>query len=76
MINRNAIPWTQPFQVAGYRSAANVAGLSVVRDVLLGVLFMLWTAWWISLLVVFARQTQTASTTELPDEPETNVLRP
>ena len=51
-------------------------GLSVVRDVLLGVLFMLWTAWWISLLVVFARQTQTASTTELPDEPETNVLRP
>ena len=57
-------------------AAANVAGLSVVRDVLLGVLFMLWTAWWISLLVVFARQTQTASTTELPDEPETNVLRP
>ena len=57
-------------------AAANVARLSVVRDVLLGVLFMLWTACWISLLVVFARQTQTASTTELPDEPETNVLRP
>jgi hypothetical protein len=32
-------------------AAANVAGLSVVRDVLLGVLFALWTAWWISLLV-------------------------
>jgi hypothetical protein len=37
-------------------AAANVAGLSVVRDVLLGVLFTLWTAWWISLLVVFGRQ--------------------
>jgi hypothetical protein len=32
-------------------AAANVAGLSVVRDVLPGVLFALWTAWWISLLV-------------------------
>jgi hypothetical protein len=32
-------------------AAANVAGLSVVRDVLVGVLFALWTAWWISLLV-------------------------
>ena len=56
-------------------AAASVAGLSVVRDVLLGVLYMLWTAWWISVLVVFARQTQTPSTTELPDEPERNVLR-
>jgi hypothetical protein len=44
-------------------AAANVAGLSVVRDVLLGVLFVLWTAWWISVLVVFALQTQAASTT-------------
>ncbi len=44
-------------------AAANVAGLSLVRDVLLGVLFTLWTAWWISLLVVFARQTQTFPTT-------------
>ena len=43
-------------------AAANVAGLSVVRDVLLGVLFVLWTAWWISLLVVFARQSPAAST--------------
>jgi hypothetical protein len=43
-------------------AAANVAGLSVVRDVLLGVLFVLWTAWWISVLVVFARQSQAAST--------------
>ena len=42
---------------------ANVAGLSLIRDVLLGVLFVLWTAWWISLLVVFARQSQAASTT-------------
>jgi hypothetical protein len=44
-------------------AAANVAGLSLVRDVLLGVLFTLWTAWWISLLVLFARQSQTAATT-------------
>lgn len=43
-------------------AAANVAGLNLVRDVLLGVLFTLWTAWWISLLVVFARQPQTAAT--------------
>jgi hypothetical protein len=42
-------------------AVANVAGLSLVRDVLLGVLFVLWTAWWISVLVVFARQTQTSS---------------
>lgn len=47
--------------VAG--AATNVAGLSLVRDVLFGVLFVLWTAWWISLLVVFGRQAQTASTT-------------
>ena len=44
-------------------AVANVAGLSLIRDVLLGVLFVLWTAWWISLLVVFARQSQAASTT-------------
>jgi hypothetical protein len=29
---------------------ANVAGLNLVRDVLVGVLFALWTAWWISVL--------------------------
>jgi hypothetical protein len=44
-------------------AAANVAGLNLVRDVLLGVLFALWTAWWISLLVVFARRSQAASNT-------------
>ena len=37
-------------------AAANVAGLSLVRDVLLGVLFVLWTAWWIALFVIYARQ--------------------
>lgn len=46
-------------------AAANVAGLGLVRDVLLGVLFTLWTAWWISLLVVFARQSHAGSTTSL-----------
>jgi hypothetical protein len=44
-------------------AAANIAELNLLRDVLLGLLFTLWTAWWISLLVVFARQAQTASTT-------------
>ena len=48
---------------AGAGGAANVAGLSLVRDVLLGVLFLLWTAWWISLLVVFARESPADSTT-------------
>ena len=42
---------------------ANLTGLNLVRDVLLGVLFTLWTAWWISLLVVFARESRAASTT-------------
>lgn len=43
-------------------AVANVAGLSLVRDVLLGVLFVLWTAWWIALFVIYARQKQTTST--------------
>jgi hypothetical protein len=43
-------------------AAANITGLNLVRDVLLGVLFTLWIAWWISLLVVLARQAQTGST--------------
>ena len=47
------------------RATANIAELSLVRDVLLGMLFVLWTAWWISILVVFAHQTQTAATTPL-----------
>ena len=45
------------------RPPPNVAGLNLVRDVLLGVLLALWTAWWISLLMVFARQSQAAPTT-------------
>ena len=48
---------------AAVGAAANIAGLSFVRDVLLGVLFTLWTAWWISLLVTFARQPHSTSTT-------------
>jgi hypothetical protein len=47
---------------AAVGGAANVAGLSLVRDVLLGVVFVLWTAWWISLLVIFASESQAAST--------------
>ena len=46
-------------------ATANIAELSLVRDVLLAMLFVLWTAWWISILVVFEHQTQTAATTPL-----------
>jgi hypothetical protein len=48
-------------------AAANVGGLSLVRDVLLGVVFLLWTAWWISHLVVFARHSPTASASSDPN---------
>jgi hypothetical protein len=41
-------------------AVVNVAGLNLVRDLLLGLLFMLWTVWWIWLLVIFARQPNTA----------------
>jgi hypothetical protein len=51
-------------------AVANVAGLILVHHVLLGVVFVLWTAWWISVLVVFTGRTQIASTTELRDESE------
>jgi hypothetical protein len=46
--------------VAAVGAFVNLVGLSLVRDVLLGVLFILWTAWWISVLVVFLRQRETA----------------
>ena len=48
--------------VAVVGAFVNLVGLSLVRDVLLGVLFILWAAWWISILVVYARQTQTSPT--------------
>ena len=48
--------------VAVVGAFVNLVGLSLVRDVLLGVLFILWTAWWIAILVVYARQTQTSPT--------------
>jgi hypothetical protein len=47
-------------------AAASVAGFSLIRDVLLGVLFVLSTAWRISVLAVFARQTRTSPTTSPP----------
>ena len=46
--------------VAAVGAFVNLVGLGLVRDVLLGVLFILWAAWWISLLVVFLRQRETA----------------
>jgi len=46
--------------VAAVGAFVNLVGLSLVRDVLLGVLFILWAAWWISLLVVLVRQRETA----------------
>jgi hypothetical protein len=39
----------------------NLVGLSLIRDVLLGVLFIMWAAWWVSLLVVFVREPQAFS---------------
>jgi hypothetical protein len=51
--------------VATVGAFVNLVGLSLVRDVLLGVLFILWAAWWISLLVVFIRESQ-ASSRSLP----------
>ena len=35
--------------------AANIIGLSLVRDVALGITFALWTAWWIWLMVLLLR---------------------
>jgi hypothetical protein len=62
--------WLVLAAAAAAGAAANVAGLFLVRDVLLGVVFVLWTSWWISVLVVFTGQTQIASSSELPDESE------
>jgi hypothetical protein len=41
--------------------AANVIGLSLVRDVMLGITFALWTAWWIWLMVLLLRSRPAAS---------------
>ena len=41
--------------------AANVIGLSLVRDVMLGITFALWTAWWIWLMVLLLRSQPAAS---------------
>jgi hypothetical protein len=41
--------------------AANIIGISLVRDVMLGITFALWTAWWIWLVVLFLRATHPAS---------------
>jgi hypothetical protein len=49
--------WLVLAAAAAAGAAANVAWLVLVCDVLLGVVFVLWTAWWISVLVVFTGQT-------------------
>jgi hypothetical protein len=41
--------------VAAIGVAFNLLGLGLARDVLLGAVFTLWTAWWIWLLVLFLR---------------------
>ena len=41
--------------------AANLTGLSLVRDVMLGITFTLWTAWWIWLMVLLLRSQPVAS---------------
>jgi hypothetical protein len=47
--------------VAVVGAFVNLVGLTLVRDVLLGILFIGWAAWWISLLVVFIREPQASS---------------
>jgi hypothetical protein len=37
-------------------AACNVMGLALARDVMLGTVFSLWTAWWIWLLLLFVRR--------------------
>ena len=54
-----------PAAAATVGAGANVAGLNLIRDVLLGVLFLPWTTWWISVLVAFARQSHAGSTTSV-----------
>ena len=39
----------------------NVLGFGLARDVMLGVVFTLWTAWWIWLLVRFVRSSPAAA---------------
>jgi hypothetical protein len=38
--------------------AANVVGIAILRDLSLGVVFSLWTAWWLWLLLLFVRRSQ------------------
>ena len=45
--------WPSPAAVLG--GATKILGLGLVQDVLLGIAFALWTAWWIWLLVAFLR---------------------
>jgi len=42
--------------------ATNVIGFSFLRDVMLGIAFALWTAWWIWLMVLWLRSKPAAST--------------
>jgi hypothetical protein len=41
--------------IAGVGSIITLLGLDLVRDAVLGIVFTLWTAWWIWLLVLFLR---------------------
>ena len=41
--------------VAAVGVAANVTGLGLVRDAMLGITFVLWTGWWIWLMVLLIR---------------------
>jgi hypothetical protein len=51
--------------VAVVGAFVNLVGLSLVRDVLLGMLFIGWAGWWIALLVVFIREPQASSPSQL-----------
>jgi hypothetical protein len=52
--------------VAAVGVAANVIGLSLVRDEMLGTTFTLWTAWWIWLLVLLRRAEPATSAHRAP----------
>jgi hypothetical protein len=51
---------------AVFGTAANIIGLSLVRDVLLGITFALWTAWWIWLIVLLVRAPHPVAAQEKP----------
>jgi hypothetical protein len=44
--------------------AANIIGLSLVKDVMLAITFTLWTAWWVWLMVLLLRSHRATDATD------------